>query len=137
MQIHPYLFFNGATEEAMQFYQQVLGGELDISHFREMPDFEKNCKPEDAERVMHAQLKCDQGVLMASDGCPSEPVGPMAGFSVALIFDDTRNAERIFGLLSEGGAVIMPWEATFWAAGFGMCKDKYGVHWIVNSDLVQ
>lgn len=137
MQIHPYLIFNGSAEEAMRFYQQVLGGTLDVSHFREMPDFEKQCKPEDAERVMHAQLKCDDGVLMASDGCPSEPAAPMDGCFVALMFEDTQRAEQIFNSLSEGGTVTMPWEATFWAAGFGMCKDKYGVHWLINSDLVQ
>lgn len=137
MQIHPYLIFNGSAKEAMAFYQSVLGGELEISHFREMPDFEKEGNPEDADRVMHAQLRCDDGVLMASDSCPSHPAGVMDGFSVALVLDDTGRAENMFNALADGGKVIMPWEPTFWAAGFGMCTDRFGVHWLINSDLVQ
>lgn len=137
MRIYPYLFFNGNASEAMQFYQQVLGGELQISPFADMPDFDQAFKPEDAHRVMNAQLTFPDGVLMASDGCPSEPVGPMDGFSVALEFPGPDEAAQVFERLGEGGSVIMPWAPTFWAAGFGMFKDKFGVMWIVSGGIVQ
>lgn len=137
MRIYPYLIFNGNAREAMTFYQQVLGGELQISPFSDMPDFEQHMNPEDADRVMNAQLKWDEGVFMASDGCPSEPPGPMDGFSVALEFSDVKRAAQMFDALSTGGAVIMPWESTFWAKGFGMLKDKYGVIWMINGEILQ
>ena len=46
--------------------------------------------------------------------------------------EGTEEAERIFRALSEGGTVKMPIAETFWAAGFGMCVDRFGTPWIVN-----
>ena len=28
----------------------------------------------------------------------------------------------------------MPYAKTFWTSGFGMCKDKFGVPWMVNAE---
>ena len=137
MQIHPYLMFNGNAAEAMEFYQRVLGGKLDISRFSDMPDPDESLKPEHLNRVMHARLQCDDAVLMASDTCPSQPTGPMDGFSVALMFSDVEQGASVFDALGEGGTTIMPWGPTFWAAGFGMLKDRYGVAWIINSGVAQ
>ncbi|MFJ5382273.1 VOC family protein, partial [Cupriavidus sp. CER94] len=46
------------------------------------------------------------------------------------------NAEgkRIFDALSEGGQVIMPYQKTFWAEGFGMVVDKFQMTWMVNCE---
>ena len=33
-----------------------------------------------------------------------------------------------------GGEVTMPWEPTFWSAGFGALRDKFGVGWMIGSD---
>ncbi|MCQ9618007.1 VOC family protein [Paenalcaligenes niemegkensis] len=135
MQVYPYLIFNGNTAEAMTFYQQVLGGELNMSRFSEMPDFEQHFNAEVADRIMNAQLKFDDGLFMASDGCPDQPTGPIDGFAVALAFNDTTRAAYVFDALAADGTTIMPWEPTFWADAFGMVKDKYGVTWMVNSGI--
>jgi len=29
----------------------------------------------------------------------------------------------------------MPFNATFWADGFGMVDDRFGTHWIVNGGM--
>jgi PhnB protein len=58
----------------------------------------------------------------------------MQGFSVSLHVKDTKEAERAFKALSEGGTVKMPLEETFWAARFGMLVDKFGTPWMVNCD---
>ena len=34
--------------------------------------------------------------------------------------------------LADGGAIKMPYGATFWSKGFGMCEDKFGIPWMVN-----
>jgi uncharacterized glyoxalase superfamily protein PhnB/uncharacterized protein YndB with AHSA1/START domain len=138
MQIHPYLTFNGNAAEAMTFYQQVLDGKLDVSHFSDMPDCDENTiQAEDRDRVMHARLQCGEAVLMASDSFSGQPAGPMDGFSIALVFTDMARAVAVFEGLGTGGNTIMPWGPTFWAEGFGMLKDKYGVAWIINCGLMQ
>lgn len=36
--LNPYITFGGNAREAMEFYQSVFGGELDVSTWSEMPD---------------------------------------------------------------------------------------------------
>jgi PhnB protein len=38
----------------------------------------------------------------------------------------------MFALLSKGGSVDMPMAMQFWGDYFGMCTDKFGVHWMIN-----
>jgi PhnB protein len=40
----------------------------------------------------------------------------------------------VFKALGEGGQVTMPFAATFWAKGFGMLVDRFGVSWMVNCE---
>jgi PhnB protein len=40
--------------------------------------------------------------------------------------------KRLFDALSEKGQVVMPFQKTFWAEGFGMVNDQFGVPWMVN-----
>ena len=43
-------------------------------------------------------------------------------------------AKAAFTALGEGGKVEMPFEKTFWAKGFGILKDRFGVSWMINLD---
>jgi PhnB protein len=45
---------------------------------------------------------------------------------------DEATVRRVFAALSEGGSVSMPLAPTFWSPLFGMCKDKFGVGWMVS-----
>ncbi|HEX6918036.1 MAG TPA: VOC family protein, partial [Phycicoccus sp.] len=67
--LNPYLTFPGTARDAMTFYQQVLGGDLNVSTFGEFGD----PGAPGADGVMHAQLETPDGfVLMASDTRPGE-----------------------------------------------------------------
>jgi PhnB protein len=39
---------------------------------------------------------------------------------------------RIFEALADGGQVLMPYEHQFWGADYGMCRDRFGINWMVN-----
>ena len=56
------------------------------------------------------------------------------GFSVSISVNDPNEGERIFQALSEGGQVKMPFQKTFWAAGFGMLIDRFSIPWMVNCE---
>jgi len=141
MRIDPYLIFDGQCEAAFGFYQQCLGGTLEaMLTFAEAPageDGEPGCGPvpaEFADRIMHACLVLDGQMLMGSDTLPSFPYEGIKGCSVSLNVDSIAEAERIFAALSDRGAVQMPLGATFWAARFGMCTDRFGVPWMINCE---
>lgn len=136
-QINAYLSFPGNTTEAMQFYERVLGGKLEALIRNADTPAAEHVPPGNADRIMHAYLTIPgSGVLMAGDTMDGEQYDGMKGFSLTIQYDDTEEGKRIFEALSEGGSVTMPWSPTFWAEAFGMCKDKYGTHWIINGKAV-
>ena len=131
----PYLTFDGTTAEAFAFYAKVLGGKLEFSQtFGESP-MKDEIPAEFHDRVMHATLTLPDGPLMASDTGPWAPFeGPMRSCGLSLSFDDVDKGRQVFEALAEGGTVTMPFEKTFWAAGFGMLRDRFGVSWMVNCE---
>lgn len=138
MEIYPYLNFDGQAEEAMIFYQSVLGGEFEggISYFGEAPGMDL---PEDEKnRVMHISLKISDGLkIMASDTSPSMGHIWIKGNHnyISLNADSKDQGAQIFAKLSEGGSIEMEFQKTFWGAYFGSFEDKFGIGWMVNYDL--
>ena len=69
MPVQPYLFFDGRTEEALDFYQRALGAEVTMMmRFKDNPDGADKCPPGSGDKVMHAAFRIGDAVLMASDG---------------------------------------------------------------------
>lgn len=133
---NPYLVFDGTAAQAMPFYQRVLGGQLDVMTFAQMPGAETDkMSPATAARVMHAMLSFDGGQLMASDTMEGQPYEGMKGFGLTVIKDTGAEAEQVFAALAEGGKVTMPMAPTFWAERFGMCTDRFGTPWMVNGGM--
>ena len=88
--------------------------------------------PQYQKTIMHARLSLPGGtVLMASD-VPAEHFHKPQGFAVSFTVTDPADGERKFNALADGGTVTMPFSKTFWAKGFGMCVDKFGIPWMVN-----
>ena len=133
MQLTPYLNFNGDCADAFRLYERVLGGKIEmIQTFGESPARD-HVPPDWHGKVMHARLVARGAVLMGSDALPPQ-FSPAQGISVAINVESPAEGERIFLALSEGGKVTMPFEKTFWSAGFGMVTDRFGTPWMVNCD---
>lgn len=137
-QVNPYLIFNGNCEEAFLFYKSVFGGEFPyIGKYKDMPAMEgcESISEQDAERIMHVSLPIGNTVLMGGDSNQqSGEVVMGTNFHVSINTESKAEADRIFNGLSAGGTVFMPMDKTFWGAYFGMFKDKFGIHWMVNFD---
>ena len=128
-QLNPYIQFTGNAREAVEFYQSVFGGEPDIST---MGDF--GATGSDAEKIMHSQLSTDSGLtLMCGDRPPGS--APSAGgdaVSIALSGDNVEELRGYWAKLSADGEITVALEKQMWGAEFGMCTDKFGIHWLVN-----
>lgn len=131
MDINPYLVFDGDCEAAMRFYADIFGGEVVVlMRFAELGE---ETPPGLEEKILHAQIRVGTRMLMLSDSAPGEYVPPV-GFHIQTGHEDMTEARRVFAALSADGEVTMEFEKTFWARGFGMCRDKFGVPWMVNCD---
>ena len=133
MQIQPYLFFEGRTEEALEFYKQALGAKVEmLMRHKDSPEPPPPgmCPPGSEDKVMHAAVRVGQATFMASDGRVSgKPT--FQGFSLSLDARDEAHARQMFSALSEGGQVHMPLGKTFFSPAFGMVADRFGVSWMV------
>ena len=131
-----YLHFNGRSEEAFTFYKTVFGGDFVISQrYKEMPGGDK-MNVENLEKMMHISLKISPfTTLMASDLPSKEDQSLRFGnnFHICLQAESEKEADRLFNLLSKGGKIEMPMSRSFWGAYFGMCEDKFGILWMINS----
>ena len=134
MAFHPYLFFGGNCREAFTRYQEIFGGELVLLAMKDMPPSEEPTPPEQADMIMHAALKFEGHLLMASDDPTTDSFGPVQGMQVNCTMADVAEVERVFNALADGGQVTMPLAETFWSPMFGMCIDRFGTPWMVNAD---
>ena len=133
MQFQPYLSFNGNCAEAMKFYEQVIGGKLDMMmKFKDAPEPCGEMPPGSEDRILHACLNYQDSLLMASDSMPGQPYEGMKNVGIALTYPTPDDARPVFDALSEGGQVTMPMSETFWAKSFGMVTDRFGTTWLVN-----
>ncbi len=136
MQITPYINFQGQCREAMEFYRDLLRGEITmIMTYGESPMADE-MPAESHDAIMHSHLLAQGAELMAADGPPPEGEGAN-NVAIALNVDDVKEAERIFNGLAEGGSIGMEMQKTFWAERFGMCVDRYGTGWLINGVLAE
>ncbi|MGZ4635621.1 VOC family protein [Oryzihumus sp.] len=135
VQLNPYLGFKDNARAAMEFYQSVFGGTLNISTFKE---FHASQDPAEDDLVMHAQLEGDNGIVfMASDTPARMDYTPGNNFNMSLSGDDEATLRGWFDKLADGGTVTMPMDKAPWGDIFGMCVDKFGVSWLVNASVQQ
>jgi PhnB protein len=133
--LNPYLSFRDNAREAMEFYQQVFGGELTVSTFGE---FGMAGAGAAADLVMHAQLETPSGfTLMGADTPPGMEYTPGSSITVSLSGDDVDDLRGYFAKLSEGGTVSMPLEKQMWGDEYGSLTDRFGVPWMANIRVPQ
>jgi PhnB protein len=132
--IQPYLFFNGACEQAVEFYKKALGAEVQMMmRYKESPEPPPPgmVPPGFENKIMHVSMRIGQTIVMASDGCSGEKP-KFEGFSLSLAVSTEAEVDRLFNALADGGKVGMPLMKTFWSPRFGMVTDKFGVGWMIT-----
>ena len=132
MRISPHLCFDGQCETAFRTYQELLGGTITtMLTYGESP-MASQVERRWHSRIVHATLRLGELELTGVD-VPTPDYQKPQGFFVTLTMSDSSDAKRIFGALSDGGEVRVPFQSTFWSAGFGVLIDRFGVPWEINS----
>jgi len=127
-QIVAYLTFNGNCREAMEFYQQCLGGELQLQTLGDTPmggRFPQGVKG----YVVTASLVKDTMRILATDMLDRSLV---RGNTMSILLDvsDRKIMEGYYNRLKEGSLEAHPLDRTHWGDLFGGLVDKYGTQWL-------
>jgi PhnB protein len=127
MQLDVYVNYRGVCEEAFRFYEQHLGGRLTgIVRHGDQPN--PNIPVDWSGKILHARIEIAGTVLMGADIPQSEP---MRSAYLSLTVDSEADAERLYGLLIDGGEVFMKMEKTPFANRFAMLRDRFGTSWMI------
>ena len=133
MSLSVYLYFKGCCQEAFDHYKTVFGAEeICCQHYSDGPPDMFGQEP--ADRIMHTTIKIGEAVLMGSDRVTTcdEPIVHGNNFSVTYCPSSKEEADRLFPKLAHGGEITLPLQETFWGSYFGLCTDKFGIHWMFN-----
>jgi PhnB protein len=130
MQLNAHVNFNGDCEEAFKFYEQHLGGKIEVLMRYEGTPAMGMSPAGWQNKVLHGRVAIGGTTLMGADAPPGRYDAPK-GMGISLSVSGEAEAEKIFAALSEKGTVSMPIQETFFATRFGMVTDKFGVPWMV------
>jgi PhnB protein len=132
MKLTPYIHFEGNAEEALNFYKEVLGGEIvRLSRYGDSP------MPTDDDyklKLIHARLAFGDNLLMISDTFKGNKVQTNGNIQLSVEMNDKVQMETVFSKMAAGGKITMPLQDQFWGATFGMLEDKFGISWMFNHE---
>lgn len=123
-----YLTFPGNAREALEFYADVFGGDLQLNTSAE---FSRTDGPADA--IAHGVLSGGPVALFGSDAAPGEVPVRIEGAMLSLLGTaEPAVLHAWFDRLAEGGTIVDPLAPKQWGASDGQVVDKYGLHWLVG-----
>lgn len=129
----PYLHFNEECKDAMEFYHQLFGGELELMPISESPA--KDQFPKELHtQILHACIVNGEFNIMASDMCGQGELTQGNSVQLNLNCESKEEIEHLYQKLSENGTIIQKLEPQFWGSLFAMVVDKFGVRWMLSFD---
>ena len=127
MNLDIYVNYPGTCEEAFRFYEKQLGAKITMMmRHGDAPDSRLPADWKNA--ILHAQIEIGGSVVRGADIPGAEP---MRSAYLTLTLDSVEEAERLYGVLSEGGQIFMKMEETFFAKRFAMLRDRFGISWML------
>lgn len=131
-QISPYITFEGQCRDAMTFYQECLGGELDLMVIEESPMADQ-FPPAMQKCILHSSLTKDALTVLGSDMAGHEGVVKGNNVTLSLTSSSEEELNYLFSALSADGQILYPLE-DFFAGRMGTLQDKFGMYWTVFFD---
>jgi len=127
MRLDVYVNYRGRCEEAFRYYETHLGGKIStLVRHADVPN--PNIQPEWKDKILHAHISLGTTVLMGADIPTAEP---MRSAYLTLTLDEEADAERVYGVLSDGGEIFMKMDKTHFANRFAMLRDRFGASWML------
>jgi PhnB protein len=127
MRLDIYVNYRGTCEEAFRFYERHLHGKI-TGMIRHGDQPNPSIPADWKDKVVHARIEIASSVLMGADIPQAEP---MRSAYLSLSLDSESEAERVYGLLVEGGEIFMKMEQTPFANRFAMLRDRFGTSWML------
>lgn len=128
----PYLHFPGTARQALEFYAEVFGGELELHTFA---DFQREDGPGSA--IAHGILTGPVS-LYAADATEEHHELRTDGLMFSLLGTaDPSVLRRWFARLASEGTVVEQLQRRPWSASDGQVRDRFGLLWLIGFEHEQ
>lgn len=124
----PFLMFqDGKAQAALDLYFSVFpdSGMVSVARYGQGG-------PGPVDTIMVAVFKLCGREFMCSDSPIKHGFTFTPSSSTFVEFDSADELDRVFGILSEGGGVLMPVGNYGFSKRFGWLNDRFGVSWQLN-----
>src|SRR5262249_38722513 len=101
MKLYTQLNFGGNCKGAFRFYVQDLGGKITFMMSRGEAPAPDPAPTGSQDAIIHARMAIGETELIGND-VPPEVFQPMRSAYLYLAVDSAEEAERVYGLLTEG-----------------------------------
>jgi predicted 3-demethylubiquinone-9 3-methyltransferase (glyoxalase superfamily) len=126
-QITPFLMFQGAAEEAIQFYV-ALFRDSQIKRIERYGPGELGAEGS----VKLAEFRIVGQDVLRIDSSVNHPFSFTPATSFFVECESEAELDTLFGQLSESGQVLMPLGDYGFSRKFGWVNDRFGVSWQLN-----
>lgn len=122
-----FMFQDGSAQAAMDLYISTFpdSGIVRVEKYTAR-------EPGPADTIKVAVFTLCGREFMCSDSPIEHKFTFTPSSSTFVEFDSTKQLERVFGILSEGGNVLMPLDNYGFSQKFGWVNDRFGVSWQLN-----
>jgi predicted 3-demethylubiquinone-9 3-methyltransferase (glyoxalase superfamily) len=124
--ITPFLMFEGAAEEAMNFYVSLFSGSI-VSIAR----YGSN-EAGPAGSIKKATFNLGGRSFACSDSHVKHDFTFTPSISLFVELDSEAELDKVFQQLADGGKVLMPLDHYGFSRKFGWVNDRFGVSWQLN-----
>jgi predicted 3-demethylubiquinone-9 3-methyltransferase (glyoxalase superfamily) len=126
--IVPCIWLDDQAEQAAHFYTNTFPeGRIEATSHYPLSSDNPPGKPRGS--VLTVEFTAAGQRFTVLNGGPMFKVNPSVSFFVNV--DTVAEAERVFGVLAEGGQALMPLGTYPWSERYGWIKDRFGVSWQV------
>ena len=141
-----HLNFHGQARAALEFYQSVFGGSLNVTTYG---DFGMPKEVPGADHVVFGTVEADDGFRVMAYDIPGQAPATTSStdvttrrengttittesFFLSVRGETPEEIEGIWAELAVGATIIEPLAASPWSPGFGMLADRFGATWILD-----
>jgi len=128
-----YLMFDRNCAQALEAYAEAFGVVVtDKQTYGDMPaspDFP--VAEEDMGLVLHSRFVIDGVEVMCADSAERNKAG--SNMYVSLTTKDAALVHRAWDVLKQDAEIYMELTPTFFAAGHGALRDRFGINWMFTA----
>ena len=132
----PFLLFDGKCAEAMTFYRDCLGGELELTKLGDTP-MKDQLPVEKHDRIIYAHVKSGDIEISGADWMASPDFNPVVGntFGIFVTGKSYNDLKPVFDKLKDGDNNHHLQELQDVPFGvYGQFYDKYETQWIFRGE---